>query len=47
MQKNGENGTAVDESMFVEIDSSSQKEPVNEELKIEDNKDEERIKDEL
>jgi hypothetical protein len=46
-QKNGENGAAVDESMFVQIDSSSQKEPVNEELKIEENKSEERVKDEL
>jgi hypothetical protein len=47
VQKNGVNGTAVDESMFVQIDSSNQKEPANEELEIEESKNEERIKDEL
>jgi hypothetical protein len=47
VQKNGGNGTAVDESMFVEIDSPSQKEPVEEELEVGEIENGERIKDEL
>jgi hypothetical protein len=46
-QKNGGNGTAVDESMFVQIDSPREKEPVEDELEAEDIKNVERIKDEL
>jgi hypothetical protein len=45
--KNGGNGTAVDESMFIQIDSPSQKEPVEEEVEVEEIKSEERVKDEL
>ena len=45
-QKDGGNGTVVDESMFVQIDSSGQKDPV---VAREDDtdKDEKRVKDEL
>ena len=44
-RRDGENGTAVDESMFVQIDSNGQKEPVvkDEEAPTEP----ERVKDEL
>jgi hypothetical protein len=44
-QKNGSDGTAVDESMFVQIDSPSQKEPHK--VEVEDKEDEARVKDEL
>lgn len=44
-QKNGSDGTAVDESMFVQIDSPSQKDP--QKVEVEDKEDEARVKDEL
>jgi hypothetical protein len=45
-ERDGGNGTVVDESMFVQIDSSAQKDPVS--LKEGDNAEaEERVRDEL
>jgi UDP-glucose:glycoprotein glucosyltransferase len=44
-QRNGGKGTAVDESMFVQIDSPGQKEPLREEGKQDEA--EARVKDEL
>ena len=41
-RRDGDNATAVDESMFVQIDSSSQKESV-----VKDDEPEARVKDEL
>jgi hypothetical protein len=44
-QRNGGDGTAVDESMFMQIDSPSQKEPQN--VEFENKREEVREKDEL